>query len=103
MADRKITPARITLPPRSNAVTYSDEYIAEIAEALDDCPAGEAVIADEIQDTEAKARDRAKKVANAVMASDDNDHPKVKAHSVPGEDENGDAGFIPAVSLPVGR
>lgn len=103
MADRKITPARITLPPRSNAVIYSDEYLAEIAEALADCPAGEAVIADEIQDTEAKARDRAKKVANGIMANEDLAQPKVKAHSVPGEDENGDAGFIPAVSLPIGR
>jgi hypothetical protein len=93
---------RITLPARKGTISYSDEHIADIAESLDDLPVGEAVIVDEAQDTETKARDRAQKVKDLLVRWSRTTM-KVKAHSVPGEDENGDAGFIPAVSLPVGR
>lgn len=87
---------RIALPARKGTISYSAGYIEDIAESLDDLPVGEAVICDEAQDTETKARDRAQKVKDLLAAEPH--EIKVKAHSV----ETEDGTFIPAVSLPVG-
>lgn len=88
---------RITLPARKGTISYSEEHIADIAESLDDLPVGEAVIVDEAQDTETKARDRAQKVKDTLAVEPH--EIVVKAHSVETEDNT----FIPAVSLPIGK
>lgn len=86
----------IKLPARKGTIEFSAEVLEDIVQTLDEVAKGEAVIVDEAQDTETKARDRAKKVK--ALLADDPYAVKVKAHSV--EDEDGN--FIPAVSLPIG-
>lgn len=87
----------IKLPPRKGAINYTEDHIQDIYETLmgDDVNPGEAVIVDEVQDTETKAGDRAKKVKDLLGRAPHD--LKVKAHSVETED-----GFIPAVSIPIG-
>lgn len=87
----------IKLPARKGTIEFSEEDLQDIAQTLEDLPVGEAVVVDVQQDTETKARDRAKKV-KALLDTDTYDYLKVKAHAV--EDEDGN--FIPAVSLPIG-
>lgn len=84
----------IALPPRSNAITFDEETLQDIQAALDDLPRGRAVVVGDAQDTDAKARDRAKKVKAALAEEPYN--VVVKAHGVASEGK-----FIPAVSLPL--
>jgi hypothetical protein len=86
--------ATIKLPPRSNSIVFTEEELKAHLEALDDLQRGSAVIVGETQDTEGKARDRAKRVKDLLKEEPYNVN--VKAHSVPG-----DGGFVPAISLPV--
>lgn len=56
----------IKLPARSNAVQYDPSEVADILGTLLTTPKGEAVIVDEAQDTEPKARVRCRTMAKLV-------------------------------------
>lgn len=90
----------LNLPARKGTIQYDEETLQDIANTLANIKPGECVRADLDQDTETKARDRAKKVRELLLASFD--FAKVKAHAIPSEDDNGDEVFVPAVSLPIG-
>jgi hypothetical protein len=88
-------PSVIKLPARKNAVTYTPEQVEEVADLFngDDAPRkGEGVAVDDAQDSEGKARNRAKAMGEALYADHDID---TRAHAVP--DDNG--GFVPVLSL----
>lgn len=76
----------ITLPSRSNVLGYTEDQIEDVYDALQETKAGEAVVCDEPQDTEAKARNRARMMKEAIEAEHDM---KVKAHAVPDQEAEG--------------
>lgn len=85
----------IKLPTREGQIDYDDETIADWLASLADGKRGEAVIVDEPQDTESKARNRAKLAADRIAETVTG--LKARTHSV--EDEDGN--YVPAVSLGV--
>lgn len=56
----------IKLPARSNAVQYDPSEVADILGTLHTTPKGEAVVVDDAQDTEPKARVRCRTMAKLI-------------------------------------
>lgn len=85
----------VSLPDRGNAVTIDADEIQEVADLLRDIPAGQGVSFDEPQDSETKARSRAKLMKDALRE----DHGiEARGHAVV-QGEGDDAVYLPTVSL----
>lgn len=102
----RIMPKVIELPARSGTLDYDDDTVAEVAALLAENAVGTGItVEDEPQDTEPKARSRAKvmrtKLAEHEPAEDAEYEftyglDDIKTHAVKG---SGDNEFYPAVSI----
>ena len=61
------TPTAVTLPPRKNAIQYSDEHISAVADALNAAEIGAGIMVDKGHKTESTARARAKIIRDALL------------------------------------
>lgn len=89
-------PAIITLPSRQGSIEYTDEQVADVAQLLDDAGVGQGVAIDDTpQDTEPKARNRAKIMRDLLKRDHDLD---TRTHVVnTGDDKN--PAFFPVLAL----
>lgn len=89
-------PSIITLPSRQGSIEYGDEQVAEVATLLAEAGVGQGVaIDDEPQDTEPKARNRAKIMRDLIKRDHDLD---TRTH-VFADGEGKNAKFYPVLAL----
>lgn len=86
-------PTIINLPARANAIQYDEDDVVSTADLLGDVAKGQGVAIDEAQESETKARSRAKAMQEALLRRDTPVH--TRTHVV----EMDDGTFVPALSI----
>jgi hypothetical protein len=83
----------LDIPKRANALDYDPDEVQDVLDLLNETGEGKGVSVDDAQDSESKARVRARLMRKLVEAADESI--SVRTHVVQtGEDE-----YVPALSL----